>query len=60
VEFSIRRTDQVMACLPWPGAPQLTDPRDIRAGQRLDVAGQFAEYNPAGLKARNCLFSPAR
>jgi len=60
VEFAIRRTDLILACHPWPEAPQLADPRSIRAGQRLEVAGQFAEYNPAGLKAHSCLFSPAR
>jgi hypothetical protein len=58
VEFSIRRTDQIMACHPWPGATQLINPRDIQPGRRLDVAGQFVEYNQAGLKAQNCLFTP--
>jgi hypothetical protein len=60
VEFSIRRTDMVLACHPWPGAPQLEDPRTLRAGQRLEVAGQFAEYNQTGLKVHSCLFSPPR
>jgi len=60
VEFSIRRSDRIMACTPMPGALQLVDPRDIRAGQRLDVAGQFVEYNQDGLRARDCLFSPAK
>jgi len=61
VEFSIRRTDLTLACQPWPDAPQLADPRTLKAGQRLDVAGQFAEYDPAaGLKLHSCLFSPAR
>jgi len=60
VEFSIRRSDQILACTPMPGALQLLDPRDIRPGQRLDVAGQFVEYNQAGLRARDCLFSPAK
>ena len=58
VEFSIRRTDLTLACHPWPDAPQLEDLRTLKAGQRLDVAGQFAEYNPAGLKLHSCLFSP--
>ena len=60
VEFSIRRTSMILACHPWPEAPQLADPRALKAGQRLDVAGQFAEYNQAGLKLMNCLFSPAK
>jgi len=60
VEFSIRRTDLTLACHPWPEAPQLVDPRLLKAGQRLDVAGQFAEYNQAGLKLHSCLFSPQR
>jgi hypothetical protein len=58
VEFGIRRTDMTLACHPWPDAPQLVDIRTLKAGQRLEVAGQFAEYNQAGLKVRSCLFSP--
>jgi hypothetical protein len=58
VEFSLRGTNQTLACHPWPDAPQLADPRTLRSGQRLDVAGQFAEYNQAGLKVHSCLFTP--
>lgn len=60
VEFPIRRTDMTLACHPWPEAPQLADIRTLKVGQRLDVAGQFAEYNQNGLKVQSCLFSPAR
>jgi hypothetical protein len=61
VEFSIRRTDLTLACQPWPEAPQLAEPRALKSGQRLDVAGQFAGYDQdAGLKLHSCLFSPAR
>jgi hypothetical protein len=60
VEFSIRRTSLTLACHPWPDALQLADPRTMKSGQRLDVAGQFAEYNQAGLKLHSCLFSPPR
>ena len=61
VEFAIRRTDKTVACHPWPEAPQLADPKTMKPGQRLDVAGQFAAYDPAdGLRLHSCLFSPPR
>ena len=60
VEFPIRRTELTLACHPWPEAPQLADIKTLKVGQRLDVAGQFAEYNQAGLKVHSCLFSPPR
>ncbi|MDR3038959.1 MAG: hypothetical protein LBV21_06710 [Candidatus Adiutrix sp.] len=60
VEFALRRTDLTLACHPWAKAPQALDLKDIKTGQRLDVAGQFAEYNQAGLKLHSCLFSPPR
>ncbi|GHV57547.1 hypothetical protein FACS189460_4300 [Deltaproteobacteria bacterium] len=58
VDFALRRTDLTLACYPWAKAPQAVELKDLKSGLRLDVAGQFAEYNQAGLKLHSCLFSP--
>jgi hypothetical protein len=57
VEFGLRHSDLTLACYPWPEAPQGLDLKDLKAGQRLDVSGQFTEYYSGGLKLRDCLFS---
>lgn len=57
VEFIIRHTNVPLICYPWLGAPQAADIKNLKAGDRLRVSGQFADWSPEGLKVRGCLFS---
>lgn len=61
VDFSIRHTDSSLSCYPWEGAPQGISLKNLKAGDRLKVSGQFTEWSAEeGLKLRGCLFSRPR
>ncbi|MDL2226168.1 hypothetical protein LJB86_00715 [Deltaproteobacteria bacterium OttesenSCG-928-M10] len=57
VEFNIRHTNTPLVCYPWLGAPQAAEIKDLKAGDRLRVSGQFTDWSAEGLKVRGCLFS---